>query len=203
MICFLLDVFEPFLMSYYEHFKFKSIDSNQFKEYFLNYFKESNNLSDIDWDAWLYGRGTPIWQPDYDQSLVETVTELRKKLVDWNPLNKLSNDFTSDDLNSMPSMQIMEFLNQLLNEEPLGIETLEEMENLKLADFKRKYKNARLKDELKNTKILLQDMRASVTEMRNLKDSLEHDLLSKLNQSQIAVGAMKNELTSEKKTWPH
>ena len=80
--------------------------------------------------------------------------------------------------------------------------TMEEMEKLKLADFKRQDKNARLKDELKNTKILLQDMRASVTEMRNLKDSL-HDLLSKLNQSQIAVGAMKNELTSEKKTWPH
>ena len=81
--------------------------------------------------------------------------------------------------------------------------TMEEMEKLKLADFKRKDKNARLKDELKNTKILLQDMRASVTEMRNLKDSLEHDLLSKLNQSQVVVGAMKNELTSEKKTWPH
>jgi len=77
--------------------------------------------------------------------------------------------------------------------------TMEEMEKLKLADFKRKDKNARLKDELKNTKILLQDMRASVTEMRNLKDSLEHDLQSKLNQSQVAVGAMKNELTSEKK----
>ena len=76
--------------------------------------------------------------------------------------------------------------------------TKEEMEKLKLADFKRKDKNARLKDELKNTKSLLQDMRASVTEMRNLKDSLEHDLQSKLNQSQVAVGAMKNELTSEK-----
>ena len=61
---------------------------------------------------------------------METVTELRKKLVEWNPLNKLSNDFTSDDLKSMPSMQIMEFLNQLLNEEPLGIETLEEMEKV-------------------------------------------------------------------------
>ena len=129
-IFFLLDVIEPFLKSYYEHFKFKSIDSNQFKDYFLNYFKMNKNISDIDWDAWLYGKGTPIWQPDYDQSLVETVTELRKKLVDWNPLNKLSNDFTSDDLNSMPSMQIMEFLNQLLNEEPLGIETLEEMEKV-------------------------------------------------------------------------
>lgn len=69
-----------------------------------------------------------MWQPDYDQSLVETVTELRKKIVDWSPLNKVSNDFTSNDLDSMPSMQIMEFLNQLLNEEPLGIETLKEME---------------------------------------------------------------------------
>ena len=118
------------MKSYYEHFKFKSIDSYQFKEYFLNYFKENNNLSDIDWDAWLYGRGTPIWQPDYDQSLVETVTELRKKWVDWKPLIKSSNDFTSDDLKSMPSMQIVEFLNQLLNEEPLGIETLEEMEKV-------------------------------------------------------------------------
>lgn len=53
--------------------------------------------------------------------------------------------------------------------------TMEEMEKLKLADFKRKDKNVCLKDELKNTKILLQDMRASATEMRNLKDSLEHD----------------------------
>ena len=127
---FLSDVFEPFLMSYYEDFKFKSIDSNQFKEYFLNYFKESNSLSDIDWDLWLYGRGTPIWQPDYDQSLVETVTELRKKWVDWKPLIKSSNDFTSNDTKSLPSPQIMEFLNQLLNEEPLGIEKLEEMEKL-------------------------------------------------------------------------
>lgn len=54
--------------------------------------------------------------------------------------------------------------------------TMEEMEKLKLADFERKDKNACLKDELKNTKILLQDMRASATEMRNLKDPLEHDL---------------------------
>ena len=118
------------MRSYYEHFKFKSINSNQFKEYFLNYFKESNNLSDIDWNAWLYGRGTPIWHPDYDQSLVETVTELRKKWVDWKPLIKSSNDFTSYDTKSLPSPQIMEFLNQLLNEEPLGIEKLEEMEKL-------------------------------------------------------------------------
>ena len=84
----------------------------------------------IDWDAWLYGRGTPIWQPDYDQSLVETVTELRKKWVDWNPIKKLSNDFTSNDIKSLPSPQIMEFLNQLLNEEPLGIDKLEEIEKL-------------------------------------------------------------------------
>jgi len=73
--------------------------------------------------------------------------------------------------------------------------TMEEMEKLKLADFKRKDKNARLKDELKNTKILLQE---SVT-VRTLKDSLEHDLQSKLNQNQVAMGAMKNELTLEKK----
>jgi len=76
--------------------------------------------------------------------------------------------------------------------------TMEEMEKLKLADFKRKDKNARLKDEFKNTKILLQDMRASATEMRNLKDSLEHELQYIINQSQVAMGTMKNELTSEK-----
>ena len=40
---------------------------------------------------------------------------------------------------------------------------MEEMEELKLADFKRKDKNARLNDELKNTNILLQDMTSSVT----------------------------------------
>ena len=72
----------------------------------------------------------PIWQPDFDQSLVETCTALRKKWVEWDTNDKASNSFTTNDLDILSSQQKIEFMGQLLEQDPLGIEKLEEMEKL-------------------------------------------------------------------------
>ncbi len=125
---FFLAVFEPFLKSYYEHFKFKSIDSYQFKEYFLSYFK-GKDLPAIDWETWFKQPGMPIYKPNYDETLAKACAELRQKWVKWN-VDTEACPFSAKDLDALSSEQKIEFLGQLLEEEPLPVQKLESMDKV-------------------------------------------------------------------------
>lgn len=120
-------IFEPFLRAYYENFKYKSIDSYQFKEFFLDYFKDKDT-SGINWDQWFYTPGMPKYKPNFDESLAKVCSELKEKWVKWNPVD--SSPFTEADLANFTSGQKVEFLGQLLEEEPLSVTKVAKMQEL-------------------------------------------------------------------------
>lgn len=120
-------MFEPFLKSYYDHFKYQSIDSDQFKAYFLDYFKDKD-LSGIEWEKWFKQPGMPIYKPAYDETLAKACKELSGKWVAWNIDQPCP--FTNKDLENLSSEQRIEFLAQLIEEQPLSIQKLEKMEEL-------------------------------------------------------------------------
>ena len=118
---------EPFLKSYYDHFKYQSIDSIQFKEYFLNYFKDKD-LSVTDWEKWYKTPGMPLQKPKFDDSLAKVCLDLKQKWLDWNPSTPCP--FKPEDLSSFSASQKIEFLGELLEEQPLPIAKLEKMQEL-------------------------------------------------------------------------
>lgn len=66
-------IFEPFLQSYLNEFKYKSVETNDFKKTLYAYFvdSQSDTLSKIDWDLWLFGTGMPPIIPNFDHSVAE------------------------------------------------------------------------------------------------------------------------------------
>jgi leukotriene-A4 hydrolase len=119
--------FEPFLRAYYENFKYQSIDSYQFKEFFLNYFK-NNDLSSINWDQWFNLPGMPKYKPNFDESLAKVCSKLREDWVKW--IESEPCPFTSSDLENFSSGQKIEFLGQLLEENPISTEKVRKMQDV-------------------------------------------------------------------------
>lgn len=120
--------FDPFLRAYLQKFKYKSIGTDDFKEYLYEYFPQNENLKKVDWDTWLKKPGMPPVIPDYKTSLEETCTDLCKKWVKWAECE--SCPFSATDLKNLSSLQLKEFLAQLLEEKPLSLEKLKTMERI-------------------------------------------------------------------------
>lgn len=118
-------VFEQFLRDYYQHFKFQAIDSYQFKDFFLGYFK-GKDLTTIDWDKWFHQPGMPPHQPNFDTSLAQVCQDLKTKWIDKDK-GKGQHTFSCADLEKFSPGQKIEFLAQLLEEDPLEVSTLEKM----------------------------------------------------------------------------
>ncbi|CAG2165413.1 unnamed protein product [Oppiella nova] len=111
-------VFEPFLKTYIDHFKYKSIDTKDFRAYLENYFKDSaDRLKQVDWEVWLNGTGMPTIIPDYDKTLAKECTELAQRWIAAKDADL--SQFQVNDISSMNTWQIVEFLNQLLDAEPV------------------------------------------------------------------------------------
>ncbi|KAK3753525.1 hypothetical protein QZH41_018018, partial [Actinostola sp. cb2023] len=126
------DVFEPFFRQYIEAHKYKTVTSEEFKAFLLEYFKDKADiLQQIDWVAWLHNSGMPPVNvlESYDTTLADSCTKLCQR---W--INATKEDiplFSSKDLESFSSAQIVEFLAQLLvhsSGKPLPLEHIEAME---------------------------------------------------------------------------
>ena len=145
-------IFEPFLRAYYENFKYKSIDSYQFKEFFLDYFKDkdTSGINWDQWfytpgmpkykpnfdeslakvrtrkqydNLFLLFHSNKLSHLKEDNENLryfQVCSELKEKWVKWNPAD--SSPFTESDLANFTSGQKVEFLGQLLEEEPLRYE---------------------------------------------------------------------------------
>ena len=83
--------FEPFLKAYFKKFVYKSLDTDEFKTYFLAYFTDTDAVSSIDWNTWLYKPGMPPYQPNFDKTLAEEAWTLADKWVYWDK-NEVNHD---------------------------------------------------------------------------------------------------------------
>lgn len=125
------EAFDPFLRKYFTDFAYKSIVTDDFKASLIAFFTatKSAELSQIDWDAWLYSGGMPHVIPVYDNSLAvaplahaslwqnESIDEIRVS-----PLL----------LQSLTTHQRIELLNQLIDKDhivALGNEWIQLLES--------------------------------------------------------------------------
>lgn len=107
--------FEPFLKSYLNKYKYKSILSDDFKKTLYDFFNDGKHdaeLSQIDWDTWLYAEGMPPDLPKFDTSLVD-ICERHAKLWAENPVYVIEGAKELND--KLTSSQIIYFLSQLFS----------------------------------------------------------------------------------------
>lgn len=125
------DAFDPFLRKYFTDFAYKSIVTDDFKESLITFFAPTKNeeLSQIDWDAWLYSEGMPVVIPKYDNSLavapLEHAALWAKRTVSEIKVSPLLS-------NSLTSLQRIEMLNQLIDQEnivDIGVEWIALLES--------------------------------------------------------------------------
>ncbi|XP_071500890.1 leukotriene A-4 hydrolase-like [Diadema antillarum] len=121
--------FEAFLKSYIEKFKYKTLPTQDWKDYLLEYFQEqaaAGVFDCVEWDKWFFAPGMPPVTPKYDTTLSDMCTELCKR---WAEASEGDfGQFSSDDLKSMSSSQVQEFLAQLLHEKPLTAKHIHAMQ---------------------------------------------------------------------------
>ena len=121
--------FDKFIPHYFTVWKGKSLDSYDFKATLLSFFEKtttvSKKLEEIDWDTWFYKPGYPIWQPDFDTSLVDAPLKLASE---WEKFTRTPDGQDPDfgpvwtDVKDFSANQIVVFLEKvLLFEKPLPV----------------------------------------------------------------------------------
>nr|XP_022300395.1 leukotriene A-4 hydrolase-like isoform X2 [Crassostrea virginica] len=123
------EVFEKFLRAYIEKFKQQSIDSDQWKDFLYSYFPDKKDVLDtVEWDKWFFAQGMPPIIPKYDDSLAVPCKQLCQR---WSSAgdNELG-QFDPNDLTSLTSVQVVEFLALLLEEPQLPVIKVQKMNEL-------------------------------------------------------------------------
>ena len=123
------DEFDKFIPHYFTVWKGKSLDSYDFKATLLDFFASntavSKKLEEIDWDAWFYKPGYPIWTPKFDTTLVDAPLKLASE---WEKFTKTPDGKDPGfgpvwtDVSDFSANQIVVFLEKvLLFEKPLPV----------------------------------------------------------------------------------
>ena len=121
--------FDKFIPHYFTVWKGKSLDSYDFKATLLDFFANntavSKKLEEIDWDAWFYKPGYPIWTPKFDTTLVDAPLKLASE---WEKFTKTPDGKDPGfgpvwtDVSDFSANQIVVFLEKvLLFEKPLPV----------------------------------------------------------------------------------
>ncbi|XP_043232864.1 leukotriene A-4 hydrolase-like [Amphibalanus amphitrite] len=125
------DQMEAFLKSYVNKHKYLAVDSGDFLSYLYEYFSKGSKdslFAEVDWKAWFDSPGMPPYTPVFDTSLIDSCSRLRQQWVDWDETSPAP--FSSADINALSTIQIIEFLSQLLEQPPLTLTKLKLMEQL-------------------------------------------------------------------------
>eukprot|EP00106_Octopus_bimaculoides_P020632 XP_014788074.1 PREDICTED: leukotriene A-4 hydrolase-like [Octopus bimaculoides] len=123
-------VFEPFLKAYIEHFKYHSINSHQWKEFLLSYFTEKGKgsaLRRVNWNDWFFETGMPAVPISYQSCLANACQQLSERWCSTGDSN--FGQFSSADLDQFSTPQKLEFLNQLMEQDPFSLTKIAHMES--------------------------------------------------------------------------
>ncbi|XP_036368514.1 leukotriene A-4 hydrolase-like [Octopus sinensis] len=124
------EVFEPFLKAYIEHFKYHSINSHQWKEFLLSYFTEKGKgsaLRRVNWNDWFFETGMPAVPISYQSCLADACQQLSEIWCSTGDSN--FGQFSSSDLDQFSTPQTLEFLNQLMEQDPFSLTKIAHMES--------------------------------------------------------------------------
>ena len=162
-----LDVFLPYVKSYFETFAGKSIGTDDWQSHLFEYFGKHKDAStimpklekEVDWDAWLHGEGLTLpVKMEYDTTLADAAYALASR---WNEARSSSDaleQFKSSDLEKFSSSQTVVFLETLEQYDALPSEYLKRMNEIygfdktENAEIKLRWYNVALKGDGKDFK---------------------------------------------------
>uniref|UniRef100_A0A1B6EZ69 Leukotriene A(4) hydrolase n=1 Tax=Cuerna arida TaxID=1464854 RepID=A0A1B6EZ69_9HEMI len=121
-------VFEPFLKAYLDNFKYRSIETRDFKTFFKSYFANNTASKSVDWDSWLFTPGMPFIIPKYNTSLADACTALANRWVQWDMTEP--NPFAPTDIMEFHTLQVLEFLAQLLELESFSLDKVQALQSV-------------------------------------------------------------------------
>ncbi len=121
------DVFEKFIIRFFDAFAFKTVDSESFKKYFVESFPGAT----VDWSKWFKAPGMPQFKPHVDPTAVAEALALADE---W--IRSPNRTASASEITSWPSAKKCVFVNALLaNVKSLNLAGIESMiENYKFLD---------------------------------------------------------------------
>uniref|UniRef100_A0A4W5LLX3 Leukotriene A(4) hydrolase n=1 Tax=Hucho hucho TaxID=62062 RepID=A0A4W5LLX3_9TELE len=123
------EVFMGFVKSYIQMFAYSSVTTEEWKNYLFTYFKDKVDvLNKVDWNAWMHTPGMPPVKPQYDTTLADACIALCKRWVKTKE-GDLGN-FSEVDVKTLSAHQLIEFLSLLLQEEPLPLSHVRQMQEV-------------------------------------------------------------------------
>ncbi|XP_065829213.1 leukotriene A-4 hydrolase-like [Oscarella lobularis] len=121
------DKFQSFLYAYIQKFEYGTVTTHQWRDFLFEYYKDDLSIFDpVDWNAWLHKPGMPVVHPKYDTTLSDACTALRKRWVAAQESDYPN--FSMDDIKDFSAGQTIEFLSQLLLEDPFPLGKVQAMQ---------------------------------------------------------------------------
>lgn len=113
-----LDVFLPFIRSYFKAFYNRSVSTEEWKQHLFDFYKGNDtiirNLEGVNWDAWFHGEGKALPSPvPFDESLAEQVYSLVQRWTDVIQGHKVDGSFSPADIAGWDPNQVVLFLARL------------------------------------------------------------------------------------------
>lgn len=115
-----LDIFLPFIKSYFKTFYNRSVTTQDFIDHLYSFYESSHeitaDLNKVDWKAWLHGEGLALpVKMTYNDSLAQESYALAKR---WSDVIKSSEapksgDFSVKDIESFDTDQLIVFMERL------------------------------------------------------------------------------------------
>jgi len=107
-------VFAPFIKAYIAAFKHKTLDSADFQKFFCEYFEKEKNLSGIDWERWLRGKGMPPTMRKVESAMIKAAKGLLSEWVNVSEVKEAECVGKEGDVGDWCVDQITMFLDDLL-----------------------------------------------------------------------------------------
>ena len=93
------EIMDDFFLSYFEKFKYKSVDLFDFKNYFEEFCREQEvpeeNLTNIDWNTWIYGAGPCPVENNLSNSYLNELEQGLEKFINEELDDELADNFTN------------------------------------------------------------------------------------------------------------
>eukprot|EP00238_Polyblepharides_amylifera_P013066 CAMPEP_0196598586 /NCGR_PEP_ID=MMETSP1081-20130531/94402_1 /TAXON_ID=36882 /ORGANISM="Pyramimonas amylifera, Strain CCMP720" /LENGTH=713 /DNA_ID=CAMNT_0041924299 /DNA_START=49 /DNA_END=2191 /DNA_ORIENTATION=+ len=108
--------FEPFFQKFIQNHAYGTVDTDTFKADFLKHFSDVKAVENIDWKEWLYGKGMPPVENQFDQALALQAKALSEKWHFGDVLGIGSGSFeeqSTEDMKEWPGEQVVAFLESL------------------------------------------------------------------------------------------
>ncbi|CAG59351.1 uncharacterized protein GVI51_G01287 [Nakaseomyces glabratus] len=119
--------FDPFIRHYFKKFARQSLDTFQFLDTLFEFFENKREiLENVDWETWLFKPGMPP-KPQFITTMADNVFSLVNKWIvkaqELKTTEEFSKEFSESDLSEFNSNQVVLFLEELVAQNCVPVES--------------------------------------------------------------------------------